>query len=144
MRWALIVNGKAFEITDADPAKRFHISLVWVPALPTTEIGDIYNGIGFIKPPALPVSVPQSVSIVQAELALQATPSPTNPGKTLLDDVNAAVDATSDLRVKIAWTKATVVERDGLFVTQIASMIPGLSNPAARDALFIAAAKIVT
>lgn len=144
MQWALIIAGKAFEITDIDPANRFHAGIVWVPAMPATEVGDVYDGTSFTKPPPPPVMVPQSVSIVQAELALQAMPSPINPGRTLLDDVNAAVMQSNDPRVKIAWDKASVVERNGLFVAQIASTIPGLNTTAARDALFIAAAKIVT
>lgn len=142
--WFRLENNVAVEPTDLDPAGRFHADLVWALGVADTQLGDVYNGSTWSRPAAMPpaTAVPFQVSIMQGQLALLAVQSPKNSGKTLLDDVNAAVDASTDPRVKIAWSKATTLERQGLFVTQIAPGISGLDTSAALDALFIAADQI--
>lgn len=84
-------------------------------------------------------NVPQQVSIMQAVLALHAVPG-SGPGKTLLDDVEAAVAAAPDARIPLAWKRATVLDRRGTFVLTLAAGL-GL-NDAKLDELFTAAATI--
>jgi hypothetical protein len=73
--WARIQEGAVFELTDADPAKRFHESLVWqpVPASLASEIrqGWLWNGETFAAPPeAAPAVAPQpTLAQLRAELA---------------------------------------------------------------------------
>ena len=100
----------------------------------------VQNG-ALVAAPAVvqPPSVPQQVTMVQGALAMHAQPG-SAPGKTLLDDVEAAVAAASDPRIAIAWSKATTLDRHGLFVVQMAPAL-GLTDDK-LDALFVAASGI--
>lgn len=62
--------------------------------------------------PDPPVPAPMIISRMQAQLELHAVPSPTNAGKTLLDDVNAALAASSDGSLLIYWNTASDFHRD--------------------------------
>jgi len=104
-----------------------------------TTDSDLWAVLAAQCPAGAPASVPQSVSIMQASLAMHATPG-SAAGKTLLDDVEAAVAASSDPRILIAWKRATALERHGLFVTQMALAL-NLSDDK-LDALFTAASGI--
>lgn len=42
--WARIENGAVAELTDIDPAGRFHPSLQWEMADATVQVGDLYDG----------------------------------------------------------------------------------------------------
>jgi hypothetical protein len=93
------------------------------------HIGDTYDpatGV-FTTPPYVP-PVPDSVSMMQAQLALEAA------GK--LDAVTAAV-AAADAKTKIYWATATALHRDHPVVLALGAAV-GLT-PAQIDALFIAA-----
>lgn len=48
--WARIENEIVKELTDVDPAGRFHESLVWVKATTKVEQGDVYKSGKFTKP----------------------------------------------------------------------------------------------
>lgn len=48
--WALIVDGMVWEITEIDPADRFHPSLVWVECDGSVKPGDLYDGGAFKTP----------------------------------------------------------------------------------------------
>lgn len=85
-------------------------------------------------------AVPALISRMQAELELQATPSPVTPGKTLLDDVNAAIAGATDPTLTIYWNTAADFHRDHPKLNAIAAAM-GLSS-AQVDALFIAAAQL--
>lgn len=86
-------------------------------------------------PPAAPAP---TVTPFQAQAALSQMPG-TNPGPTLLDDVNAWV-ATRSTILQLAWAKAQSIPRNGLFVQQ------GMANFGWTDAfvdnLFATAAAI--
>lgn len=86
------------------------------------------------------VVVPGSVSIVQACLVMHRTPSPSHQGKTLYDDVDGFITASNDLELKIAWTRATSLDRHGNFVNRVGQQL-GLSDDQ-LDQLFIAASNI--
>ena len=57
MLWALIVDGAAREVTDIDPAGRYHPSLNWQPCDSEVREGDTWTGEAFAAPP--PADVPQ-------------------------------------------------------------------------------------
>lgn len=82
-------------------------------------------------PPAVP-----SVRMTQFKLALLATPSFANPGKTLLDDANALV-ASSPANVQLLWSDS-VVSRDNPVLNQMAALlVPAPNDPGkALDQLF--------
>lgn len=50
--WARIEGGIVRELTDADPAGRFHPSIEWLPCPDDVAIGDAYDIHGFGPPPA--------------------------------------------------------------------------------------------
>lgn len=66
MRWALVIEGSVREITEIDPAGRFHPSLEWVEAGADVEPGWQYDGSGFTPPPA-PQPAPITTDHVDAE-----------------------------------------------------------------------------
>lgn len=80
------------------------------------------------------------VTMFQAREALRRTPSP--QGGTLLDRVNAYVEAHKDDQptLGLAWEYATHVERRGAFVNALAAHL-GFSDTD-LDALFAAAADV--
>lgn len=86
------------------------------------------------------VVVPSIISRMQAQLALHATASLTKAGKTALDDVNAAVAATSDPTVTIYWNTAAAFDRQHPKLLALVSLL-GWSS-AYVDQLFTAAAQL--
>lgn len=81
-----------------------------------------------------------TVTMRQARLALYQTPSPTNTGKTLLDDVNAAVTTATDQSIPIWWEYAPTVRIDDPLVYELGTGL-GLTQ-AQVEALFTAAAAL--
>ncbi len=51
--WARIEGGIVRELTDQDPAGRWHESIVWVPCDALVEVGDGYDGTDFGPPPPM-------------------------------------------------------------------------------------------
>ena len=95
----------------------------------------------FIDPATLPPPVPQVVSRAQAMIIMSETPSKTNAGKTLLDDVTTAVTAAGG-RVLIAWQNTGEFDRNGDFVLMLQKQL-GLSD-SDLDTLFRDAKQVVT
>lgn len=79
------------------------------------------------------VAVPASVSRFQAKAALAMA--------GLLDQANAAVAASGDVVLQLAWAEATEFKRNSPGINALAPAL-GLDD-AALDQLFIAAAEIV-
>ena len=109
----------------------------------TTQVaalGWTYDGAGLRAPAPQPSPVPASVPMFQAREALRRTPG--GDGGTLLDKVNAHVDAhrVDNPTLALAWEYATQVERYGAFVTTLAGVF-GLDETA-LDNLFGLAATI--
>ncbi|STC91375.1 Uncharacterised protein [Edwardsiella hoshinae] len=48
--WAFVLNNKVIEVTDIDPAGRFHPSLVWVECPDYVQPGYLYDGNDFTLP----------------------------------------------------------------------------------------------
>ena len=70
MRWALIIDGRVTEITEIDPAGRFHPSLVWVECGPEVESGWQYDGEAFSPPEPVVPAPPASITMRQLILGL--------------------------------------------------------------------------
>lgn len=85
-----------------------------------------------LKPPTNVNGVPQEVSMYQARAALI--------GAGLYDQVNAAVSASADEIVQVAWEYATVVRRSSPFITAMSGAL-GLDD-ATIDQLFVTASQI--
>jgi len=62
--WALIQDGRVVELTDVDPAGRFHPEFVWKPALIGVELGTLYEDGHYSQPPG-----PTPVQTRDAKLA---------------------------------------------------------------------------
>lgn len=150
-RYALIQNGKIHEIMEplaGDDGKEIPISerfppefvsqMVLLPATSKAEVGWEYEkGKGFSAPAEIPVApaVPQSVTMVQARLALLDA--------GLLDHVAtviAALPETQRKAAQIEWEFRPTVERDSALLEVLA---PALGLDAeALDALLVKAAAI--
>lgn len=120
----------------------FAPGLVWIDctANPSVMPGWTYDGVAF-APPAAPVApslVPPSITMWQAQYILHSTPSAT-PGKTLLDDANAAI-AAGDMLTSIAWTRSATIDRSSGLLAKIGAAL-GISDTQI-DAMFIAAANV--
>lgn len=144
--WARIDAGHVAELTDTDPAGRFHPSLVWRVATANVQPGWTYDGTVFAAPVVVapPVVVPTSVTNFQARAALMLLPGPA-AGATLFKTVDDALRAgqTADaagLFAWQAWEQAGTFMRDGALIGRLAAGF-GLDGPA-LDALFIRASAI--
>ena len=93
------------------------------------QIGAVWNGAQFFNPLPPAPSVPQTVTMRQAQLALLQS--------GYLDVVNNAISAASRA-AQVEWNTAAVVERNSGLVPAMAARL-GLT-PAKIDALFILAA----
>jgi hypothetical protein len=89
-------------------------------------------------PPEPPLSAPSTVSSAQAKIQLLRTPGSAD-GKTLLDDVRAAVEAAGG-EVEIWFTDARSWDRANPYVAQLGKSLK--LKAADIDALFSAAAQI--
>jgi hypothetical protein len=109
MPWALIVDGAVREITDSDPAGRYHPSLHWQPCDGDVREGDLWTGAAFAPPPPSDAPLPRSVSALgfrrrftpeeRAAITLAASRGLEAGDATLqvwLDDLNSAVEVHLD------------------------------------------------
>lgn len=89
--------------------------------------------------PTPQVVVPKSVTNAQARYVLMQNPSPVNQGKTLFDDIDAAVTAGGGVD-QMAWEYSNNINRNSSLVTSMASALNLTSDQI--DQLFIAAAAV--
>jgi hypothetical protein len=105
MLWALIVDGSVREITDTDPAGRYHPSLHWQPCDGEVREGDLWTGIAFALPPPVDIPLPRTVPALafrrrftpeeRAAITLAASRALEANDATLqvwLDDLNSAAE----------------------------------------------------
>ena len=88
---------------------------------------------------ANPVYVPDMITNAQARYVLMQTPSSVNQGKTLFDDVNAAVTAGGGID-QMAWEYSNNINRNSSLVASMAGSL-GMTS-AQIDALFIASSAV--
>jgi hypothetical protein len=87
--WAHIVNGIVVELTDIDPAGRFHPDLVWVDctATPSVAQGWSYDGSAFAAPPTPPPPnlQQQAFALLGSPVTVQCTSVPALNGTYPID-----------------------------------------------------------
>ena len=132
---ARINNGTVSFVMTADPATVFGAAAAaeFVACPDDVQVGWLYDGDEFTEPPPPPPTIPASVTMRQARLALL--------GAGLLDDVDAAINAMPSPQkeaARIEWEYSQEVQRHNGFVSVLAPML-GLTE-AQTDALFITAA----
>lgn len=130
MKYAIIENNVVVNIAVADDP----LAESWI-ASESAAIGDLYEGGGFIRPPAQPAPVPASVTMRQARLALLAS------GKlSLVDAAIAELPEPQRIQAQIEWEYSQEVERVNPLLSLIAPSL-GLDDDA-LDALFAEAAAL--
>lgn len=125
-RFAIIEGGHVANIAEA--SAEFAAVQGWIVA-GNAAIGDLWDGIAFIMPPATPLVVPQSVTMRQARLALLAA--------GLLETVQTAINEAGPA-ARIEWDYAQEVQRSAGLVPQMATAL-GMTGEQI-DALFVRAA----
>ena len=109
MLWALIVDGAVREITDTDPAGRYHPSLHWQPCDDEVREGDRWTGAAFALPEQRDMPLPRSLPALafrrrftpeeRAAITLAASRGLEAGDATLqvwLDDLNSATEVRLD------------------------------------------------
>jgi hypothetical protein len=109
MLWALVVDGIVREITDNDPAGRYHPSLHWQLCDGDVREGDIWTGESYAPPPAADIPMRATLSALafrrrftpeeRAAITLAASRALDSGDATLqvwLDDLNSATDVWLD------------------------------------------------
>lgn len=137
--WARIDGDRVAEITDIDPAGRFHHSLEWVSAPLDVQPGWTYDGENFAPPsrPDPPASVvPEQVSRAQGKAAL-ITAALWEPALAYADAIE---DPTEKALAQVALHDTTHWRRDSPFLNAVADTL-GLTSGQLDD-LFIQASKI--
>lgn len=130
---ARIEGGVVVDMVVADPAEMAD-GRVWVQG-DGAAIGYLWDGVTLTPPAPAPVTIPQSVTMRQARLALLTA------GK--LAGVDAVIDAMNEpLRsaAKIEWEYAHAVERNSALVSLLGPAL-GMTDGEV-DALFVEAAKL--
>ena len=89
--------------------------------------------------PTPQIVVPSRVTNAQARYVLMQTPSPVNSGKTLFDDVDAAVTAAGGLD-RMAWEYSNNINRNSSLVAAMSAAL-NLGSTQVDD-LFIAAVQV--
>jgi hypothetical protein len=109
MLWALVVDGIVREITDTDPAGRYHPSLHWQPCDGEVREGDLWTGEGFALAPPADAPLPRTLPALafrrrftpeeRAAITLAASRKLEAGDATLqvwLDDLNSAAEVRLD------------------------------------------------
>lgn len=67
--WALIENGVVVELTDTDPAGRYHPDMKWVACPAEAAVGDGYDGEAFTSGAGLPAPAATPAELAAAAIA---------------------------------------------------------------------------
>lgn len=134
--WARLDGKRVAEITDIDPAGRFHPSIEWVSVPENTKPGMIKKGNNYEWPEPEPEPIPASVSRRQAKQALILA--------GLYDQVQPAIDAIEDaqerLIMQVFWDDSITFEREN---PQLKGMALALNlSDEQLDDLFVQAANL--
>ena len=137
MKYAHITNGIVDFACENNPVNLFAASYAaeFITAPDDVQTGWLYDGSAFTAPPVQPATVPQSVTMRQARLALLAV------GK--LDTINTVIagiePAAQRQAIQIEWEYAQTVDRNSQWV---AGLAPALAlTEADLDSLFVFAAQ---
>mgnify|MGYP005609264663 FL=1 len=137
MKYAFNDNGILRDVVMANPRMIFDAGYasMFIEVPDEAEAGWLYDGTTFTAPPVQPATIPQSVTMRQARLALLAV------GK--LDTINAVIagiePAAQRQAIQIEWEYAHTVDRNSQWV---AGLAPALAlTEADLDSLFVFAAQ---
>ena len=131
---ARIEGGMVVDMVVADPAE-IADGRVWVQG-DGAAIGYLWDGATLTPPAPAPVTIPQSVTMRQARLALLSA--------GLLDAAHGVIDALpmpQRRAAQIEWEYALSVRRDHPLIALMIS--EGLATEAEVDGLFVAAAGLL-
>lgn len=137
MKCAFNDNGVLRDVVMANPRMIFDAGYasMFIEVPDEAQAGWLYDGTTFTAPPVPPATIPQSVTMRQARLALLAV------GK--LDTINAVIagiePAAQRQAIQIEWEYAQTVDRNSQWV---AGLAPALAlTEADLDSLFVFAAQ---
>ena len=144
--WALIVDGVVREITDIEPAGRFHPLLEWRECGPDVREGWVFDGQDFAPPEAPPTPVPQSITarqlrvgLVLAEWISEAEAVAWRKGESLPAPVQSVIDAMPAAQRFIAEETAfsmSVAERGNpLLLSAAQAVMPDATEQEISDVL---------
>lgn len=136
--WARIENNVVAEVTDIDPAGRFHPSMIWVACTTDVQPNWVYDGENFSPPAPLQevVQVPHQVSRAQGKAALIQA----GLWQGVLDYVASIEDATQKAIAEVALNDTTYWQRTSPFLNAAATAL-GLTQEQLDD-LFVTASEI--
>jgi len=137
MKYAFNDNGILRDVVMANPRMIFDAGYasMFIEVPDEAQAGWLYDGTTFTAPPVQPATIPQSVTMRQARLALLAV------GK--LDTINTVIagiePAAQRQAIQIEWEYAQTVDRNSQWV---AGLAPALAlTEADLDSLFVFAAQ---
>jgi hypothetical protein len=139
MRAAVIEAGRVANIIEIEALGDL-LGLELVEVSGGVAIGDLYDGDEFSEAPEDGGPVPQMVSRFQARAAMLAAPATADGYGNLLEQIDAAVAASDNAFIRLAWAEAVEWRRDSPTVNALASSL-GVTDEQ-LDALFRAAAGI--
>ena len=121
MRWALIENGVVSEISDIDPADRFHPALVWVSCSDEVKQGHSYSGGVFTADEENGSSTSKTCTPAQGLVALFVLKNIAE------EDVLSAIDRINDpvqkYTARIGYQRATTWERSSPTMQSMAQLL---------------------
>ena len=121
MRWALIENGVVSEISDIDPADRFHPVLVWVSCSDEIKPGHSYFGGVFTESEENGSSTSKTCTPAQGLVALFVLKNIAE------EDVLSAIDRINDpvqkYTARIGYQRATTWERSSPTMQSMAQLL---------------------
>lgn len=140
--YALIINGYVHDLFVKDPHLGPHLTVVDVTDVPDIAQGWVAHADGTYSAPTYftPAPAPGATTLTPAQARIQLFRTPGSaPGKTLLDDVTAAVTAAGG-QIAIWFAEALSWDRHSPYVAAIGKTLKLSAEQI--DSLFASAAKI--
>lgn len=119
--WALIEDSKVIEITNLDPAGRFHPSLVWLACTPEVAVGWNFGNGRFTPPEEEKIITPLSCSPAQGLVALFALQRITE--EDVLEAIGQIADPVQQYTARIGYQRATSWERTSPTMQTMAQLL---------------------
>ncbi|PMY60181.1 MULTISPECIES: tail fiber assembly protein [Pseudomonas] len=128
--WALIIDEVVVEVTDIDPAGRFHPDLIWTSCPKTVLPGWTYDGDGY-KAPEIDPSALAATAIARRDGLLRESATRVAP---LQDAVDLGEATTAEREALISWKSYRInlnrIEHQAGFPTTIDwPSVPGAQAP---------------
>jgi hypothetical protein len=86
MAWAFVADGQVVEITDTDPAGRFHPALEWLPCPEDCASGWTYDGAEFAPPQIRALTLQQqALTLLAGPIMVRSATAPDLAGEYAID-----------------------------------------------------------